>query len=146
MAVSKNPAELIVSRGSFLSGTWLCFLCCGLFISTLGVTRVDQLCSVFGHQFDQTWKRTGETKKQTSRTRVCSSEGPPQILTVNSFRIPSCRNNWTSKMDIKRTYIHDDRSKIHHHHPPQQTRSSSLRYKPIKMRTYVCIAMAIVSQ
>ncbi len=35
--------------------TWLCFLCCCLLVSTLGVTCVNKLCSVFGHQFDHAW-------------------------------------------------------------------------------------------
>lgn len=37
--------------------TCLCFLCCFLclLISTLGVACVDELCSVFGHQFDHSW-------------------------------------------------------------------------------------------
>lgn len=43
-------------RFRFCNGTWLCFLCCCLLITTLGVTCVNQLCSVFGHQFDHAWK------------------------------------------------------------------------------------------
>lgn len=38
------------------SCTRLCFLRCCLLITTLGVTCVNQLCSVFGHQFDHAWK------------------------------------------------------------------------------------------
>lgn len=44
------------------SGTWLSLLCGCLFIATLGVACVDQLCSVFGHQLDQTWGRARGNK------------------------------------------------------------------------------------
>lgn len=40
----------------FCCCTWLCFLCCCLLVSTLGVTCINQLCSVFRHQFDHSWK------------------------------------------------------------------------------------------
>lgn len=62
LAVNQKAASIWRSVWSLSSGTCLCFLCCRLFVSTLGVTCVDQLGSVLGHQFDQTWERAARNK------------------------------------------------------------------------------------
>lgn len=54
-------------------GTCLCFLCSCLLIATLGVTGINQLCSVFGHQFDQAWKTKIQSPLKTRNSHIAVS-------------------------------------------------------------------------